>query len=168
MFHQGCELLVISKLNFCLSNWNLFIHIHIIKKWRKLVEILPQTFWSLNLYYNSTPMHFSFIFTFFFGWNLSVSSLRNVDILGNLSLLMFSFDFRLLGYEGVEVINPEGGKEDAEEEAQRGRWKPEVLILLVYFVNVIFFVPTFFRITLFFYFLLRLWKCSWLSFLCLL
>jgi len=101
-------------------------------------------------------MHFSFIFTFFFGWNLSVSSLRNVDILGNLSLLMFSFDFRLLGYEGVEVINPEGGKEDAEEEAQRGRWKPEVLILLVYFVNVIFFVPTFFRITLFFYFLLRL------------
>ncbi|KAG2673447.1 hypothetical protein I3760_13G090800 [Carya illinoinensis] len=30
-----------------------------------------------------------------------------------------------LGYEGVEVINPEGGKEDAEEEAQRGRWKPE-------------------------------------------
>lgn len=33
--------------------------------------------------------------------------------------------FRLLGYEGVEVINPEGGKEDAEEEAQRGRWKQE-------------------------------------------
>uniref|UniRef100_A0A7N0ZY90 Oxysterol-binding protein n=1 Tax=Kalanchoe fedtschenkoi TaxID=63787 RepID=A0A7N0ZY90_KALFE len=30
-----------------------------------------------------------------------------------------------LGYEGVEVINPEGGKEDAEEEAQRGRWKKE-------------------------------------------
>lgn len=34
--------------------------------------------------------------------------------------------FSLLGYEGVEVINPEGGKEDAEEEAQRGRWKQEV------------------------------------------
>ncbi|MFQ6662722.1 hypothetical protein Gotur_030478 [Gossypium turneri] len=33
--------------------------------------------------------------------------------------------FRLLGYEGVEVINPEGGKEDAEEEAHRGRWKQE-------------------------------------------
>ncbi|GFP82320.1 oxysterol-binding protein-related protein 3c [Phtheirospermum japonicum] len=33
---------------------------------------------------------------------------------------------RMLGYEGVEVINPEGGKEDAEEEAQRGRWKDEV------------------------------------------
>ena len=33
---------------------------------------------------------------------------------------------RFLGYEGVEVINPEGGKEDAEEEAQRGRWKQEV------------------------------------------
>ncbi|CAI9768510.1 unnamed protein product [Fraxinus pennsylvanica] len=31
----------------------------------------------------------------------------------------------LLGYEGVEVINPEGGKDDAEEEAQRGRWKQE-------------------------------------------
>lgn len=31
----------------------------------------------------------------------------------------------LLGYEGVEVINPEGGKEDAEEEAERGRWKQE-------------------------------------------
>ena len=30
---------------------------------------------------------------------------------------------RLLGYEGVEVINPEGGKEYAKEEAQRGRWK---------------------------------------------
>ncbi|KAH7550021.1 hypothetical protein JRO89_XS13G0121000 [Xanthoceras sorbifolium] len=32
---------------------------------------------------------------------------------------------RLLGYEGVEVINPEGGQEDAEEEAQRGRWRQE-------------------------------------------
>ncbi|KAE8666700.1 Oxysterol-binding protein-related protein 3C [Hibiscus syriacus] len=31
----------------------------------------------------------------------------------------------LLGYEGIEVINPEGGKEDAEDEAQRGRWKQE-------------------------------------------
>ncbi|KAM5583589.1 hypothetical protein ABKV19_003467 [Rosa sericea] len=31
----------------------------------------------------------------------------------------------MLGYEGVEVINPEGGKDDAEEEAQRGRWKQE-------------------------------------------
>lgn len=38
----------------------------------------------------------------------------------------FILAFRLLGYEGVEVINPEGGKEDAEEEAQRGRWKQEV------------------------------------------
>ncbi|KAG6485905.1 hypothetical protein ZIOFF_054472 [Zingiber officinale] len=33
----------------------------------------------------------------------------------------------LLGYEGLEVINPEGGTDDAEEEAQRGRWKQEVL-----------------------------------------
>ncbi|RVW89399.1 Oxysterol-binding protein-related protein 3C [Vitis vinifera] len=30
---------------------------------------------------------------------------------------------RLLGYEGVEVINPEGGKEYAKEEAQRGDGK---------------------------------------------
>lgn len=36
--------------------------------------------------------------------------------------------FRLLGYEGLEVINPEGGTEDAEAEAQRGRWKQEVVI----------------------------------------
>ncbi|XP_044486945.1 oxysterol-binding protein-related protein 3A-like [Mangifera indica] len=31
----------------------------------------------------------------------------------------------LLGYEGLEVINPEGGTEDAEEEAKKGRWKQE-------------------------------------------
>ncbi|KAI4354503.1 hypothetical protein L6164_003357 [Bauhinia variegata] len=31
----------------------------------------------------------------------------------------------LLGYEGLEVINPEGGTEDAEEEARKGRWKDE-------------------------------------------
>lgn len=42
------------------------------------------------------------------------------------------FNSRLLGYEGVEVINPDGGKEDAEEEAQKGRWKQEVLILYYY------------------------------------
>jgi len=68
---------------------------------------------------------------------------------------MFSFYSSLLGYEGVEVINPEGGKEDAEEEAQRGRWKPEVLILLVYFANVIF-GSNLFQHYLIFYFLLRL------------
>lgn len=39
------------------------------------------------------------------------------------------FALRFLGYEGVEVINPEGGKEDAEEEAQRGRWKQEVFLI---------------------------------------
>ena len=43
------------------------------------------------------------------------------------------FGSRLLGYEGVEVINPEGGKEDAEEEAQRGRWKQEVLVFFFFF-----------------------------------
>ncbi|OVA16525.1 Oxysterol-binding protein [Macleaya cordata] len=31
----------------------------------------------------------------------------------------------LLSYEGVEVINPEGGTEDAAAEAGRGRWKQE-------------------------------------------
>ncbi|KAJ4764074.1 Oxysterol-binding family protein [Rhynchospora pubera] len=31
----------------------------------------------------------------------------------------------LVGYEGLEVINPEGGNEDAEAEALRGRWKQE-------------------------------------------
>ncbi|GFS37858.1 OSBP(oxysterol binding protein)-related protein 3C [Actinidia rufa] len=31
----------------------------------------------------------------------------------------------LLGYEGMEVINPDGGKDDAEEEANKGRWKQE-------------------------------------------
>ncbi|XP_074267921.1 oxysterol-binding protein-related protein 3A-like [Silene latifolia] len=31
----------------------------------------------------------------------------------------------LLGYENLEVINPEGGKDDAEEEAQKGRWRQE-------------------------------------------
>lgn len=31
----------------------------------------------------------------------------------------------LMGYEGLEVVNPEGGDEDAAEEAQRGRWKQE-------------------------------------------
>lgn len=35
---------------------------------------------------------------------------------------------RLIGYENLEVVNPEGGKDDAEEEAQRGRWKQEVTI----------------------------------------
>ncbi|KAF2556716.1 hypothetical protein F2Q68_00018066 [Brassica cretica] len=31
----------------------------------------------------------------------------------------------LVGYEGLEVINPEGSTEDAAEEANRGRWKQE-------------------------------------------
>ncbi|KAK1299163.1 Oxysterol-binding protein-related protein 3C [Acorus calamus] len=31
----------------------------------------------------------------------------------------------VLGYEGLVVINPEGGTEDAEEEARRGRWRQE-------------------------------------------
>ena len=40
---------------------------------------------------------------------------------------------RMLGYEGMDVINPEGGKDDAEEEAQRGRWKQEVSCVLFSF-----------------------------------
>ncbi|KAL5820726.1 hypothetical protein ACOSQ3_022608 [Xanthoceras sorbifolium] len=31
----------------------------------------------------------------------------------------------LLGYEGLEVMNPEGRTEDSEEEAKRERWKQE-------------------------------------------
>ncbi|XP_013608875.1 PREDICTED: oxysterol-binding protein-related protein 3A [Brassica oleracea var. oleracea] len=31
----------------------------------------------------------------------------------------------LMGYEGIEVINPDGSTEEAEEEAGRGRWKQE-------------------------------------------
>lgn len=31
----------------------------------------------------------------------------------------------LVPYEGLEVVNPEGGTEDAEEEASKGRWKQE-------------------------------------------
>ncbi|XP_019161666.1 PREDICTED: oxysterol-binding protein-related protein 3A-like [Ipomoea nil] len=30
-----------------------------------------------------------------------------------------------LGYEGLEVVNPDGGTEDAATEAQKGRWKQE-------------------------------------------
>lgn len=40
-------------------------------------------------------------------------------------MICFCFVSRL----SVEVINPEGGKEDSEEEAQRGRWKQEVLFI---------------------------------------
>lgn len=45
-----------------------------------------------------------------------------------LLLKLLCDDCRLLGYEGLEVINPEGGTDDAEEEALRGRWKQEVRI----------------------------------------
>jgi hypothetical protein len=37
----------------------------------------------------------------------------------------------LLGYEGLEVINPDGGEEDAEEEAKKGRLKQEVFLALL-------------------------------------
>lgn len=46
----------------------------------------------------------------------------NIQFIDNLVLLLSS----LLGYEGLEVVNPEGGTEDAEAEAKRGRWKQEV------------------------------------------
>lgn len=36
----------------------------------------------------------------------------------------------LVGYEGLEVVNPDGGTEDAEEEARKGRWKQEVYYYL--------------------------------------
>nr|GEZ77177.1 hypothetical protein [Tanacetum cinerariifolium] len=46
------------------------------------------------------------------------------------------YERRLLGYEGLEVINPEGGTEDAEVEAQRGRWKQEVCYHFVYLSTI--------------------------------
>ncbi|CAL5388301.1 unnamed protein product [Camellia sinensis] len=45
--------------------------------------------------------------------------------LSNLGSAMHKSVNGLLGYEGLEVINPEGGTEDAEEEARKGRWKQE-------------------------------------------
>ena len=41
-------------------------------------------------------------------------------------IIITLFLHSLLGYEGLEVINPEGGTDDVEEEAKRGRWKQEV------------------------------------------
>uniref|UniRef100_A0A2N9IZE7 Oxysterol-binding protein n=1 Tax=Fagus sylvatica TaxID=28930 RepID=A0A2N9IZE7_FAGSY len=35
-----------------------------------------------------------------------------------------------IGYEGLEVVNPEGGTEDAEDEAKRGRWKQELQLTI--------------------------------------
>jgi hypothetical protein len=34
--------------------------------------------------------------------------------------------YRMVGYEGLEVINPDGGAYDAEAEFMRGQWKQEV------------------------------------------
>lgn len=45
--------------------------------------------------------------------------------LSNLGTAMQKSVNGLMGYEGLEVINPEGGTEDAEAEAQRGRWRQE-------------------------------------------
>lgn len=45
--------------------------------------------------------------------------------IGLATLIGVSFS-RILGYEGLQVINPEGGTQDAEEEAAKGRWKQEV------------------------------------------
>lgn len=45
--------------------------------------------------------------------------------LTNFSSAMHKSVNGMVGYEGLEVINPEGGTEDAEHEAQRGRWKQE-------------------------------------------
>ncbi|RYR25006.1 hypothetical protein Ahy_B02g058643 [Arachis hypogaea] len=34
--------------------------------------------------------------------------------------------------KGVEVINSEGGKDDAVEEAKKGRFKSEILFIIAY------------------------------------
>lgn len=39
---------------------------------------------------------------------------------------LFLFSVSLVGYEGLEVIIPDGGTEDSEVEAQKGRWKQEL------------------------------------------
>lgn len=69
-----------------------------------------------------------------------------VVFLANGLLFRYNLFFRLLAYEGVEVINPDGGKEDAEEEAQRGRWKDEVYYYLYFSLSfsVLLFAETFF------------------------
>jgi hypothetical protein len=44
----------------------------------------------------------------------------------------FFFDYLVMlnfstpSIDGLEVVNPEGGTEDAAEEAKKGRWKDEV------------------------------------------
>jgi len=55
----------------------------------------------------------------------------------------------------VEVINPEGGKEDAEEEAQKGRWKQEVFIYLFIFNLWLFLVFLYFQLPV------EHLKCCW-------
>ncbi|GMH23075.1 hypothetical protein Nepgr_024918 [Nepenthes gracilis] len=45
--------------------------------------------------------------------------------LSNLGNAMHKSVNGLLGYEGLVVVNPVGGTEDAEDEAQKGRWKQE-------------------------------------------
>ncbi|KAF6137812.1 hypothetical protein GIB67_040520 [Kingdonia uniflora] len=45
--------------------------------------------------------------------------------LSNLGIAMTKSVNGLVGYEGLEVINPEGGTEDGEAEALKGRWKQE-------------------------------------------
>ena len=54
-----------------------------------------------------------------------------VTSLSNLGSAMTKSVNGLMGYEGLEVINPEGSTEDAAEEAKKGRWKQEVL----WFIN---------------------------------
>jgi hypothetical protein len=55
--------------------------------------------------------------------------LKNLIFRQSVMFVISSF----IGYEGLEVVNPEGGTEDAEDEAKRGRWKQEVN----YFMNYV-------------------------------
>ncbi|TXG58622.1 hypothetical protein EZV62_016451 [Acer yangbiense] len=48
-----------------------------------------------------------------------------VSSLSNIGSAMTKSVNGLMGYEGLEVINPEGSTEDAAEEAKKGRWKQE-------------------------------------------
>ncbi|XLT55130.1 hypothetical protein HN873_047734, partial [Arachis hypogaea] len=38
---------------------------------------------------------------------------------------IWRFQVSIMGYEGLEVVNPKGGTKDAVEEAEKGQWKQE-------------------------------------------
>ncbi|XP_057864857.1 oxysterol-binding protein-related protein 3A isoform X1 [Cryptomeria japonica] len=45
--------------------------------------------------------------------------------LSHFGIVMHKSVNNLMGYEGLRVVNPEGGQDDVREEAHKGRWKKE-------------------------------------------